>query len=241
MTDIAERNLGRRPVLKGLAAGVAGTAAAPAAYATVQGAPETTNLTLDAHGVPSVLVLSTDTPHDASFLTGVQLACTARGWAAPTVLHWNLAEFGCFQAALVAAMPTILVGLVEDGDAAVILELARSAGARLTWLGQHRDPADSTTSRHRVLTAGATGQGCATRFAERLDVCAVGFELAELPLNTAARRRTAAGAAGNWAMALGTALLASHGPGPAPATERPLPSRDWNVRGRSFVSFSLSV
>lgn len=49
-----------------------------------------------------------------------------------------------------AASPRI-IGLLDDASATLVVDIARSAGARVQWLGHHS--AEATGSRHHLLTA----------------------------------------------------------------------------------------
>jgi hypothetical protein len=61
-----------------------------------------------------------------------------------------------------------VIGLVDDASGALILSLARSAGARLNWSGQHLTEAGH--SRHRLSATTESG-ACIGQFAALAEGC----------------------------------------------------------------------
>jgi hypothetical protein len=58
-----------------------------------------------------------------------------------------------------SAPPTRIIGLVDDGAGAFIIQMARASGARLPWLGQHT--AMGTHARHHIMQANQIGETAA--------------------------------------------------------------------------------
>lgn len=134
-----------------------------------------------------------------------------------------------------------VIGLLDDASATLVVDLARSAGARVQWLGQHSAKAGFT--RHRVLNTDMA-EGCARHLGRQLHRCGGGFSLSEERLNGTLAPRHLAGASrmdsrsGQWAASIGY-ILASLGT--RTAMMAPLaPARSKLVTG-SFVSFSIEV
>ena len=146
-----------------------------------------------------------------------------------------------FTKRLRSGEPQRIIGLVDDASAALIIDLARSAGARVQWLGQHR--ATANASQHRLLSAEAAS-GCAPQLGLSLNACGAGFSLTEhrmhglhAPLRVSAAARNSLGA-DQWAAPLGYTLaaLGTSSDGQAPlVTPRPSP-----LTG-NFVSFSIEA
>ena len=152
----------------------------------------------------------------------------------------DLAYLRSVEQRLRSGKPLRLIGLVDDASAELLVDLARSAGARVQWLGQHN--AGAGASQHRVLSAEAA-HGCAAQLGQQLNACGSGFSLQEQrplggrePLALAARQRQA-GESSQWATALGFALAALGTPHTATA---PLVATSAPLRGH-FVSFSIET
>lgn len=140
-----------------------------------------------------------------------------------------------------SGQPMHVVGLLDDASATLVLDLARSAGARVNWIGQHA--AETGHSRHRLLNTSLT-EGCSRQLSRQLHACGAGFTLNEERQSSAAPARQLAGPARSaehseqWAASLGY-LLGSLGvrrPAMAPlvtASRTPLTG--------SFVSFSIET
>lgn len=135
----------RRFLLKGMAlGGISGlTLSSLPALAGSATTPST------AHIAATVLTLVNDTTAESAFL---QAALQANG----SRLHVQKvgAELGFmlnFERLLRAGQPQRVIGLLDDAAATLVIDMARSAGARVLWLGQHSTVADVTY--HRLLTA----------------------------------------------------------------------------------------
>jgi hypothetical protein len=214
----ADMEFGRRPVLIGLAT----TSVALAAPSVA--APAAPLLEPDAAGrkYPStVAAIVGGSPYDSSFLAGVQAACGAHRDASAVPLRLEnvgSATLEFVKEAIPSGQHGIIVGLVDDA-AAVIVELARSAGASMLWLGHHSISVDDSPSRHRVLTT-ATGQGCGVRLGQSLSACEESFELTEQSFASSSARCADVFAVGpganegkpshGWAGPLGFMLIAAH-------------------------------
>nr|AAM92192.1 PcuX [Pseudomonas mendocina] len=132
-----------------------------------------------------------------------------------------------------------IIGLVDDASAALILDLARSSGARVQWLGQHSAAAGS--SRHRLLSADSA-QGCSLRLGQQLHACGGGFSLSEQhplggqPLNLAGAARS--GGSAQWAASIGHDLASLGGDDSSAA---PRIANHYPALTGQFVSFSILV
>lgn len=146
-----------------------------------------------------------------------------------------------FERQLRGSQPMRVIGLLDDAAATLVVDMARSAGARVQWLGQHT--AEVGFTRHHLLNT-EIAEGCSRQLGRQLHRCGGGFSLTEERQNgTIAPRQLAASSRmgsrpGQWAASIGY-LLASLGTRAAMtaplarATNRP-------VIG-SFVSFSIEV
>lgn len=145
-----------------------------------------------------------------------------------------------FERQLRTRQPLRLIGLLDDASATLILDLARSAGARVHWLGLHT--ADAGTTRHRLLNTDLA-EGCARQLGHQLHACGIAFTLNEERQGSIAPARQLAGPTRNgarsaqWAYSLGH-LLASLGARPAMTPW--LPAQNAPLSG-SFVSFSIEA
>ena len=134
-----------------------------------------------------------------------------------------------------------VIGLLDDALATPLLDLARSAGARVPWLGHHT--ADAGMSRHRLLTTRLT-EGCAHQFGRHLKACGAGFTLVEERQDNATAARRLAGYsrsrvhADQWASSVGY-LLASRAAHEVESASL-LPAGSASLLG-SFVSFSIEA
>lgn len=225
-------NLKRRSLLKGMA--LAGAAMGGSGLAMAS------SLVSDAPAMrPSLALVSRDVA-ESSFLLGIQANPAS---AALKVQRTDL-DLGFLlglEQSLRSGRPQRIIGLVDDASATLILDLARSAGARVQWLGQHH--ASATLSRHELLSA-STSNGCVLHLAQQLNACGAGFSLkahnphdlqAPLQLGTAAR--SDAGVE-QWAGALGLTLAALGQPGDFQASH--ISGRSKPLTG-NFVSFSIEA
>lgn len=224
----------RRALLKGMAlSGVAGlTLGSPMRVFAVGGdvAPE---------GASSgeLLVLVGEDAASVAFLHGAAAAQSVapRALRAGRELDFMLD----FERRLRSGLPGRWIGLLDDASASLIVDLARSGGARVQWLGQHT--ASASASHHHAF--GGAAEGCAQWLAAHMQSCGAAFTLTEERHGAGAPIRLVAGPplgeehAGQWASGVGY-LLASLGTGmravpPAPVASEPIVG--------SFVSFSIEV
>ena len=130
------------------------------------------------------------------------------------------------------------VGLLDDATATLVIDLARSAGARVEWIGRHNSRSAITS--HRLITTGISGDG-ARQLSSRLDLCGAGYRISETRcdqttpdwhLNADPRSDQYPA---EWVSTVGYFLTSLHGPAktspPAPLGHTPLSG--------SFVSFSI--
>lgn len=224
----------RRSVLKGMALGsLAGWSmgAALPSMAGLHAAPGT-----DAR--PPLLALVGRGAQDSAFVQGVRATGSQPG------LQQVDTSLGCMldlESQLRSGQPVHLVGLLDDASATLVLDLARSAGARVNWIGQH--VVGTGHSRHRLLNTNLT-EGCSRQLSRQLHACGAGFTLNEERQSSAAPPRQLAGPARStahaeqWAASVGY-LLGSLGvrrPGMAP-----LVSTSRTPLTGSFVSFSIET
>jgi hypothetical protein len=140
-----------------------------------------------------------------------------------------------------AGQPLRVIGLLDDGTATLVVDMARSAGARVQWLGQHS--AAGAFVHHRLLTTDVA-EYCFMQLGNDLLACGAGFGLREVRINgaTAPRQLGATAQHGNhsaqWAASLGYVLasLGTH----QPAASRAVSPANLRLTG-SFVSFSIEV
>lgn len=176
---------------------------------------------------------------DSAFVHGARAGVGASGL---TLLEASreLAFVLGFEQALRDGQPTRAMGMLDDALATLLIDLARSAGARVPWIGHHGCHASG--SRHHRLSSTPTTERCAARLSAQLHLGVDGFMPVDEDRNRVpVVRGIATGArsadrADHWAAMLGY-MLASPGtgdPGPAPtfrAGRTPLAG--------SFVSFLI--
>lgn len=132
------------------------------------------------------------------------------------------------------------IGLLDDAAGTLVVDLARSAGARVRWLGQHTAHASAT--HHRLLHADNADE-CARHLGRQLRACGVGFHIVSQHHGDTNSQHQLSGPphadsrAADWASALGYLLASLDTPSPtaAPATAASL------VADGRFVSFSIEV
>jgi len=221
----------RRSFLKGaLATGAAGSAmlgSAGLAQAAMQ---------MKTNSMPT-LILASDAAVEASFAAGVKAALS--GSTEVTLLRTDrISPLTTVQKALQSKRPMRLVGMVDDATGELLTAMARSAGARMTWLGQHA--ADASQTRHQVIS-GQTAMGSALALGEQLQQDAAGFRFkAEQPFANKTALELSAARSGttscHWAAHLGHALMQPN----APVDAAYLPAQSKRLEGR-FVSFVIEV
>ncbi|OYD22655.1 hypothetical protein [Oceanimonas baumannii] len=208
----------RRSVLKGMAlGGLAGLTlgrAGSASAAPVAGSPA---------GKP-LLMLVSGAEAEAAFMAGVR--ANPAGQSAILLRTDSGMEFlSALQQRLHGARNERIIGLVDDASGALILSLARSAGARLHWSGQH--VSEGGQSRHRLSVTSDAG-ACIGQFAALSEECDRPSALSEQIL--------AAGP--QWAPALAFALTS---PEPGRRYLRAAPPTRAAVPNGHYVSFSIEI
>lgn len=189
-------------------------------------------------GVRPALALVGSGATETAFLRGARAA-------AGTELRVQQVDRGLdymldFERRLRAGRAMRVIGLLDDAAAVLVLDLARSAGARIHWLGQHTAAAGST--RHRLLNTDLA-EGCARQIGRQLHACGAGFTLDEERQGSIGATRQLAGRArhrapsAQWAASVGY-LLAAMGTRPIGVPRVPAPS---TPLGGSFVSFSIEA
>lgn len=228
-------NVERRSLLKGMAlGGIAGVALSSSGLSLA-------NSVLGRH-VPaqaaSLALVSAEVAGSA-FVQGLQASPAAPPLQVmPAAL--DLTALLALQQRLGSGQPQRLIGLLDDASAALLVDLARSVGARVQWLGQHSSVAGR--SQHRLLSAQTT-HGCALQLGQQLHTCGQGFSLHEQRLHTPTPTLQLASArhsqgSDQWAATLGYALsvLGSTDTGQAPLVA----SRPATLTG-TYMSFSIEV
>ena len=224
----------RRFVLKGMALGSLAGLTMGAALPSVAGlnaAPSSRA------GRPLVALVRQDA-QDSAFVQGIRAAGSQlKLQPVDTSLGFMLE----LESQLRSGQPMRMVGLLDDASAALVLDLARSAGARVNWIGQHTAAADH--SRHHLLNTQLT-EGCSRQLSRQLHACGAGFTLHEERQSSVAPARQLAGPARRtehaeqWAASLGYLLstLGEHR-----AATAPLVSASRTPLTGSFVSFSIET
>ncbi len=225
----------RRSLLKGMAlGGLAGVALSSSGLSlanSVLGRPAHTR-------AASLALVSAEVAHSA-FVHGMQASPAA---PALQVIPAN-AELTVvleLQHRLASGQPQRLIGLLDDASATLIVDLARSAGARVQWLGQHSTTAGRST--HRLLSAQAS-HGCALQLGQQLHACGQSFSLHEQRLHSPAPTLQLASRSGSqtgdqWAASLGYALAVL---GSTDTGQAPLISSRTSALSGTYVSFSIEV
>ncbi|MDH4567183.1 hypothetical protein E8E95_10875 [Pseudomonas sp. BN414] len=224
-------NIERRTLLKGMAlGGLTGIAMGGSSLAMTKAM-----LGGQARPMPT-LVLVDDGAAGKAFLAGVG-SSPAAGNAEVQRADLGLDFILGLEKRLRSGQPQRIIGLVDDASAALILDLARSNGARVQWLGQHSAIAGAT--RHHLLSADSA-QGCALHLGQQLHACGGGFSLSEQhPLGGQPLKLTGAarsGGSAQWAASLGYSLA---GLGGADSSAAPRIASHQPALAGQFVSFSI--
>lgn len=217
----------RRSVLKGMAlSGIAGATAGAWTSAFAAG-------TSTASSAP-LLALSSEGAAESVFL---QAATAATGGKLPVQRVDRSPAFMLeFERLLHKSEPMHVIGMLDDAAATLVVDMARSAGAKLQWLGQHRIEAGLT--HHHLLTADIA-ELCAQHFSHQLKSCGASVCVeAEQGNSIATSRRLVLPSSKDtrWAGSIGY-LLASLAM-PQPLGALPAPTTSMPGSG-SFVSFSI--
>lgn len=222
-------NRQRRSLLKGMVAGSVGSG-----LLGVTGLALADRAVHSADSVPT-LVLTSNAQAEAAFVSGVRAAMPG---AQLELQRSDLSStfLGALDQRLRAGQQGRVVGLVDDASAAIMVQLARSAGARVHWVGQHS--VGASMPRHQALGS-RDSRACTLSFGEQLNRCGSGYTLREMqpqsdraPLLLSSARAAQDG----WAASLGyalTAQAAGQGVNVAQASSLPLQGH--------YVSFLIEV
>lgn len=166
----------RRAFLKGVA--LTGFAVATPGFASGTILSDKANSLKGSINLPIITLLNC-LPEESAFLDGIRCAQQQQRSNDPITVQRcdrGLGFLQSLQSLLHSGKPTQIVGLVDDASAAIIVDLARSAGVHLHWLGQHAVSAGQ--SRHNILTTDSE-YGRGLRLAQQLNVGGSGFSLTE--------------------------------------------------------------
>lgn len=229
-------NIERRLLLKGMAlGGVAGVVATSSGLSLASSA-------LGAQARPALptLALVSGEAAESAFLQGVNASPAAKQVKLQRT-DLSLDFILGLEKRLRSGQSQRIIGLVDDATGALIIDLARSAGARVQWLGEHR--ATAQASHHRLISAEAAS-GCAPQLGLNLNACGAGFSLSEqrfhgqhAPLHVSALARNNA-ASEQWAATLGYTLAAL---GSANLGHAPQIAHRASPLAGHFVSFSIQA
>jgi|SRR5690606_3444694 len=228
-------SISRRFVLKGMALGSSVSLAAGIPIGALADAIATSTGT-----GPDLMLLVNVTAAEPAFLQGAMAAGSTRLQVQRVSQDLDLDFILALEHRMrVGALR--IIGLLDDASATLVVDMARSAGARVQWLGQHS--VAPGFAHHRLLTTDSVG-GCARQFGDELQAAGAGFSLYEERLSNTMTPRQLSGPSrrgdqsAQWAATLGY-LLAS--PGPHTSTMVPdVPAASVTVTGR-FVSFSIEA
>src|SRR5690606_37597272 len=172
-------SMDRRFVLKGMAlgslAGLTLGGALPALGAT-HGSPRSS-------AARPALVLVNQGAEQSAFVQGAR----ATGAAVQVrQIGGDLTDLLSLQSQLSSGRKMRLIGLLDYASAALVVDMARSAGARVEGLGQHT--ARGGVTRHRLLNT-ASAEGCARQLGRQLHVGGAGAARTEERRGSAAAAR----------------------------------------------------
>ena len=207
----------RRSVLKGMAFG--GAAVALSQVGLTHAAQATS-----VSSRKPVLVLVSGADVQTAFVDGIK---ANPGAAQVTLLQADhgMDFISTFQQRLNSLKGERIIGLVDDASGMLLLDLARSAGARVHWTGQH--VTQNGISRHRV-SATENSANCITQFAEFAQSCSRPTAMTEQTLY----------ASRHWASSSGFALAS---PEPNRRYLRTTPPTHTHAVDGHFVSFSIET
>lgn len=223
----------RRLVLKGMAlSGIAGLAMGSSTRSLGD-----TSFAAGGNARP-LFALVNDGPAGSVFLHGAMAVAGSRMRAESISLDLN--RILHLERELRGAGAMRIIGLLDDAAGTLVLDLARSTGARVQWLGQHT--AHAGMSRHHLVTADGA-RDCAQRLGRELHACGAGFHIVSYghddpstPRESSEPLRTSAHAS-DWARALGFVLASLD---TSSRRTAPVTSGGVAAEGR-FVSFSIAV
>lgn len=229
-------SVNRRFVLKGMALS---SAAALALGGSAQALASVATAPASRAPASPALVLVNGGAAESDFLHGAKAALGSQ--VQVQRVGSDLAFMLDFERQLRTGQPMRVIGLLDDASAALVVDMARSAGARVQWLGQHTATAGLT--RHRLLNTDIA-EGCSRQLSRQLHACGAGFSLSEERQNSAALPRQLAATSrqgnqsGQWASSVGY-LLASLGTRQLMSSPR-APAASLPITG-SYVSFSIEA
>ena len=207
----------RRSVLKGMALGGAALALSQAGLAAAAQVSSATTRK------PVVLLVSDKNAHTA-FIAGVK-ANPSAGQLTVLQAEHEMDFISSFAQRLQHSKGERILGLVDDASGMLLLDIARSAGARVHWMGQHATL--NGTSRHRI-SATTQNANCITQFAEHAHSCSRPTAMTEQTLS----------ASSDWAASLGFALASAE---PNRRYLRTTPPTQTAAVDGHFVSFSIET
>lgn len=197
---------------------------------------------MHAESTKPILALVNDRAEYSAFIQGVQAA----DHSGSLQLHdtsLGLDFLLTLQRHVQDARGEYIVGLVDDTCGTLIVELARAAGARVYWLGQHAVSLDRS---HHQLLSSQMADGCAASLIQQLVVHGASCDLDRQPagrgIQSSRLTQNLCGAAdrdrGQWAVGLGHAL-ASLGRTVIPAAPR-MDAGLMPATGH-FISFAFEI
>lgn len=207
----------RRSVLKGIA--LSGAAVALNQAGLVHAAQTTS-----AGSRKPVLVLVSDVDAQTAFFQGVK-ANPSVGQITLLKTNHGLGFIAAFQQRLKVSKDERILGLVDDASGMLLLDLARSAGARVHWAGHH--VTQNGASRHQLSTI-QNSVSCIDQFAEFAQSCSRPTAMTEQTLS----------ASRHWASSLGFALASAE---PDRRYLRTTPPVHTHAVDGHFVSFSIET
>jgi hypothetical protein len=210
-------DINRRVVLQGIALTSLTGLATPA---------WTTPFSTDA---PPLFVLVNDDRAGRMFLRG---AAQARHSLAAMTVSTDLTAMLDLERLFRRNAGRRIVGLLDDASGTLAVDLARSAGASVTWLGYHAAQGDF--SRHRLLNI-ESADPWAQSFGQHLVACGNAFELITRSQHVCQPRPAAPSV--SWASMLGRTLASLHS---QPVTALPDPADNAAMDGQ-FVSFLVEA
>ncbi len=106
-----------------------------------------------AESIPILLLVNEETRYSV-FCQGVQ-AAVGQGSLQVCITDLGTGFLSLLQDHIRSGQGRRIVGLVDDASGTLIVDLARTAGVRMHWLGQHTTSLNQ--SRHRLLSSQAAG------------------------------------------------------------------------------------
>jgi len=222
-------NIGRRKLLQGfVATGLSATLVSSGTFAATGKAAVALSPHADTRPF-SVILPGTEI--DEFLLAGARDAMTALALPPPTRL--------ASEAARLAAPRGVLLAITDDASAAILIALARGAGARLTWYGHHRLIAGAATH-HVEITTAARGPQITHILNGSGFACNVARRDSGLCLQADACDMTVASVK-DWARQIGAVLaqVAANGAAPVEANDTPPDTCSLSPANHSLVSLIL--